>query len=98
MIRKMNTMDLTKKQCYSVPCPTCDAAAGSRCKLYAGGLRSMPHADRRLSAAETVERKRRTGKQEKYAHGESNSLSAEENSPGTSAYEENYGENDVTRA
>jgi hypothetical protein len=40
----------------------------------------MPHAERRLSAAEAVERKQRTGKQEKHAHGENSSLSAQESS------------------
>jgi hypothetical protein len=45
-----------------------------------------------------VEGKHNARKQEKHTHGESNSLSAQESSPGTSAYEENHEENDVTDA
>ena len=34
----------------------CGVAAGKRCILVAGGLRNEPHADRRLLAADEVEK------------------------------------------
>jgi CRP/FNR family transcriptional regulator, cyclic AMP receptor protein len=43
------------KQVSSVPCPTCGVAAGQRCLLHSGALRSEPHVDRRLSAIEAIE-------------------------------------------
>jgi hypothetical protein len=49
---------LTRKQLASVPCPMCGVPAGQRCRLQAGGLRIEPHKDRKLAAAEAVERKR----------------------------------------
>jgi hypothetical protein len=56
----MRVGELTKKQSFSVPCPTCGVAAGHRCVLQAGGLRIEPHTDRKLIAAEAIERKIRT--------------------------------------
>jgi hypothetical protein len=51
---------MTKKRFYSVPCPTCGAAAGHRCILKPGVVRLEPHKDRKLSAAsEAVARKLR---------------------------------------
>ena len=40
------------------PVPLAVSVLGSRCLLHSGGLRSEPHADRKLSAAEAIERKR----------------------------------------
>jgi hypothetical protein len=54
----MKIGELTKKQLSSVPCPVCGVSAGHRCLLQAGGLRVEPHTDRKLIAAEAVERKR----------------------------------------
>jgi hypothetical protein len=54
---KMKKSELTRKQRFSVPCPTCGVAAGERCVLHSGGLRSEPHVDRKLSVAETIEAK-----------------------------------------
>ncbi|MGA8764832.1 MAG: hypothetical protein WB562_18330 [Candidatus Sulfotelmatobacter sp.] len=34
----------------TIPCPTCGAEAGERCKLVTGELRSEPHRDRRVIA------------------------------------------------
>jgi len=53
----MKKKDLTPKQMSSVPCPTCGVAAGMRCVLTTGGLRSEPHVDRKLAAAEAIEAK-----------------------------------------
>jgi hypothetical protein len=53
----VKTKELTRKQMFSVPCPTCDAAIGEACTLHTGALRSEPHRDRKLSAAEAVETK-----------------------------------------
>jgi hypothetical protein len=55
----MKKRNLTPKQLSSVPCPTCGVAAGQRCVLHSGGLRSEPHVDRKLSAIEATERKSR---------------------------------------
>jgi hypothetical protein len=49
--------DLTLKQIQSVPCPTCGAAIEKACELHTGALRTEPHRDRKLSAAEAVETK-----------------------------------------
>ena len=49
--------ELTPKQLSSVPCPTCGAAIGEPCELHSGALRSEPHRDRKLSAADAVESK-----------------------------------------
>jgi len=53
---RVKRKELTSKQSYSVPCPTCGAAAGKRCELHSGGLRSAQHIDRKLSAMEAIER------------------------------------------
>jgi len=50
--------DLTPKQLLSVPCPTCGVDAGSRCLLRSGAPRAEPHVDRKLSAADVVDRKK----------------------------------------
>ena len=49
---------LTRKQLSSVCCPTCGVAAGKRCVLVAGGLRNEPHGNRKLLAAEALEKER----------------------------------------
>jgi hypothetical protein len=54
----MRMGDLTPKQLLSVPCPTCGVAAGARCLLHSGAPRMEPHVDRKLSAADAIERKR----------------------------------------
>ena len=51
----VKTKELTLKQILSVPCPTCGAAAEKACELHTGTLRTEPHRDRKLSAAEAVE-------------------------------------------
>jgi hypothetical protein len=48
---------LTRKQVSSIACPTCGVAVGERCKTGAGGLRFLPHADRKILAAEAVEKR-----------------------------------------
>lgn len=50
--------DLTLKQLSSVPCPTCGVAPVERCLLHSGAPRSEPHEDRKLVAAEEIEKKR----------------------------------------
>ncbi len=55
---QMRMSDLTSKQLLSVPCPTCGVRSGERCLLHSGALRSEPHVDRKLSAAEAIEVKR----------------------------------------
>ena len=47
--------ELTLKQMFSVPCPTCGAAIKEPCELNSGTRRTEPHRDRKLSAAEAVE-------------------------------------------
>ena len=54
----MRMGDLTPKQLLSVPCPTCGVAAGARCLLHSGARRTEPHVDRKLSAADAIERTR----------------------------------------
>jgi len=49
--------ELSPKQLLSVPCPTCGAAIGEGCELHTGALRTEPHRDRKLSAADAVEGK-----------------------------------------
>jgi len=49
---------MTKRQLLAVPCPTCGVPAGRRCLLHAGGLRTEPHMDRKIIAAEAIEQKR----------------------------------------
>lgn len=58
----MKTRELTAKQILSVPCPTCGAATGDACELHDGALRTEPHRDRKLSAAEAVEMKAAKGR------------------------------------
>ena len=58
---RMKIKLLTQKQLCSVACPTCGVPAGKRCLLHSGGLRSGPHVDRKLAAAEAVEKKERPG-------------------------------------
>ena len=50
--------NLTLKEFSSVPCPTCGVVAGKSCLQYSGALRSEPHVDRKLVAAEAIETKR----------------------------------------
>jgi hypothetical protein len=45
---------LTHKQISSVPCPTCGSAAGKRCVLHSGGLRSEPHIERKFLAIDAI--------------------------------------------
>ena len=52
--------ELTLKQMLSVPCNICGAAIGEVCELHTGAPRTEPHRDRKLSAAEAVEKE--TGK------------------------------------
>jgi hypothetical protein len=52
----VKTKELTLKQILSVPCPTCGAAIEEACELHTGALRTEPHRNRKLSAAEAVER------------------------------------------
>jgi len=51
----MRKSDLTAKEWYSVPCPTCGVAPGEPCLLHSGALRTEPHVDRKLSAVEAIE-------------------------------------------
>jgi hypothetical protein len=53
----VKTKELTLKQILSVPCPTCGAATEEACELHTGAMRTEPHRDRKLSAAEAVEMK-----------------------------------------
>ena len=53
----MKSKELTAKQILSVPCTTCGAAVGEACELHTGALRTEPHRERKLSAAEAVEAK-----------------------------------------
>jgi len=53
----VKTKELTAKQLISVPCQTCGAAIEEPCELHTGALRSEPHRDRRLSAADALETK-----------------------------------------
>jgi hypothetical protein len=55
---QMRTSNLTAKQLFSVPCPTCGVAAGMRCLLHSGGLRNEAHVDRKLTAIAAIETKR----------------------------------------
>jgi hypothetical protein len=53
----MKIKELTRKQQASIRCPTCGAAAGERCVLNSGGLRFESHPDRKILAAEAVEKR-----------------------------------------
>ena len=44
-----------------MPCPACGVAAGKRCVLGAGGPRNEPRTDRKLLAAEAMEKELNTG-------------------------------------
>jgi hypothetical protein len=55
----MKITELTAKQTLAVTCPTCGVPTGQRCVLYSGGLRIESHTDRKLIAAEAVEKKKR---------------------------------------
>ncbi len=57
IIRNVKTKELTPNQILSVVCITCGAAIGEGCELHTGALRFEPHRDRRLSAAEALEKK-----------------------------------------
>ena len=52
----VKSKELTVKQIFSVPCPTCGAAVKERCELNTGAPRTEPHRDRKLSAADLVEK------------------------------------------
>jgi len=53
----VKSKELTAKQILCVPCATCGAAVKEPCELHTGALRSEPHRDRKLSAADAVERR-----------------------------------------
>ena len=53
----MKMSDLTPEQLSSVPCPTCGVGAGEPCLLHSGSPRTEPHLERKLSAAEAMEKK-----------------------------------------
>jgi hypothetical protein len=53
---EVKAKDLTMKQMLSVPCTTCGATIGEACELHNGAPRTEPHRDRKLSAAETMEK------------------------------------------
>ena len=55
-MRFVKSKELTLKQIASVPCPTCGAATEEPCELHTGARRSEPHRDRKLSAAEALEK------------------------------------------
>jgi len=42
----------TIKKVEAIRCPTCGAAPGEKCELSTGQLRTEPHRDRRLIAAD----------------------------------------------
>jgi hypothetical protein len=43
---------LDPKKIFAIMCPTCGAAPGEKCRLSSGQLRTSPHRDRRLIAAD----------------------------------------------
>jgi len=53
----MNKHALTIRQASSVRCPTCGVGIGERCVLHSGGPRLEPHVDRKLAAADALEKK-----------------------------------------
>ena len=53
----VKSKELTPKQLISVPCKTCGAAIEEPCELHTGALRSEPHRDRKLSAADALDAK-----------------------------------------
>jgi hypothetical protein len=52
----VKTRELTPKQILSVRCITCGAAIGEVCELHTGAPRTEPHRDRKLTAADAVEK------------------------------------------
>jgi hypothetical protein len=44
--------EFSLKQVLAVPCPTCGAASGKKFELSTGQLRTEPHRDRQLIAAD----------------------------------------------
>ena len=57
IMRIVKSKDLTQKQIFSVPCPTCGAAAKEPCELNTGAPRTEAHRDRKLCAADAAEAK-----------------------------------------
>ena len=55
----VKSKELTLEQMISVPCPTCGAATDEVCELHTGAPRTEPHRDRKLSAADAVEARRK---------------------------------------
>jgi hypothetical protein len=51
----VKTKELSRKQIHAVPCPTCAAAIDEPCELHSGALRTEPHRERKLTAADAVE-------------------------------------------
>lgn len=51
----VKTSELTVQQVLSVPCPNCGVATEEACELHTGDLRTEPHRDRKLTAADAVE-------------------------------------------
>ena len=56
-MRNVKTKELTLKETLSVLCTTCGAAIGEACELHTGAPRFEPHRDRKLSAAEAMQKK-----------------------------------------
>jgi hypothetical protein len=54
---RMKKKDVTVKQLYAVPCPTCGVPIGKHCVLKTGANRTNAHVNRRLAAIEQVEKK-----------------------------------------
>jgi hypothetical protein len=50
----MKNTRLMRKLALVVSCPTCGVAAGKRCVLVSGDLRTEPHASRKVAASEAV--------------------------------------------
>lgn len=55
MMGTVKTRELTRKQIHAVPCPICAAAIDEPCELHSGALRTEPHRERKLTAADAVE-------------------------------------------
>lgn len=52
---EVKSKELTARQVLSVPCATCGASVGEACELHSGALRTEPHRERKLTAAEAAE-------------------------------------------
>ena len=52
----MRAKDFTPDQRLAVRCQACGARPGQPCELHSGGLRTEPHKNRRLSAADVETR------------------------------------------